>query len=139
VANAVLHDVDAGVKELLEGIAEWNSTGLVVTTGLGYSMVTHAYFQAGRWEETLKYAQIGIEHIASCEEKHFLSEILRYKAEVLAMDNSTADEAESLFKESIEVAKEQGSIALIERANNSYASYLQRIEKGQDAEKILNA
>ena len=67
-------------KELLEGIAEWNSGGLVVTTGLGYAMVADAYIRANRAEDALKYADIGIVHMEGCEEKHYHSELVRYKA-----------------------------------------------------------
>lgn len=124
-AKAVLEDVDKGVEELLEGICEWNASGLVVTTALGYSMVCDAYFQAERYEEVLKYAEIGIEHIGNVEERHFYSEILRYKASVLALDKDTLEEAEELFKQSIKIATDQEAIALIKRSTHSYEQCFQ--------------
>ena len=125
-ARAVLEDVDSGVEELLEGITEWNSTGLIVTTGLGYAMVCNAYSVAERYNDVLKYAQIGIDHIELLEEKHFYSEVLRYKAEVLSLDKKTQKDAEILFEKSIQVATKQGAISLVKRTENSYKKHIEK-------------
>ncbi len=122
-AKAILEDVDEGVQELIEGINEWNSSGLVVTTGFGYAMVCHAYSESKRYDEVLKYAQIGIDHLESVEEKHYYSEVLRYKAEVLAINGDT-DAANDLYDQSMKVATEQGSIVLMQRAENSRKEFL---------------
>ncbi|MFY0630854.1 MAG: AAA family ATPase [Flavobacteriaceae bacterium] len=125
-ATAVLGNLEEGVEELLEGIAEWNASGLVVTTGLGYAMVCNAYSQAGDHENLLKYAQIGIDHVESVEEKHCHSEFLRYKAEVLSLDKNTHKEAKELFEKSIEVATKQGAIAYVNRTKESYQRLLEK-------------
>lgn len=122
-ARAILEDVDEGVKELIEGIQEWNSSGLVVTTGFGYAMVCHAYSKAERFDDVLKYAQIGIDHLEKVEEKHYYSEVLRYKAEVLARSSDTAA-AKTLYEQSIKVAKEQGAVVLVQRSEESLRSHL---------------
>jgi len=120
-AKAILHDLDEGVVELLEGIAEWKAGGLVVTTGFGYCMVCHAYLVAEQYNSVLKYAEIGLDHFSQVEERHYYSEILRYKAEALAMTKDTLDEAKDLLKESIKIAEEQGAVALVERSQKSLA------------------
>ena len=122
-AKAILKDVDTGVEELIEGIQEWNSSGLVVTTGFGYAMVCNAYMNVEQHINVLKYAEIGISHFESVEEKHFYSEILRYKAEVLVLDENTKKEAEGLFKKSIDLAKKQGAISLVKRSEDSYKKH----------------
>ncbi|BDD12514.1 adenylate/guanylate cyclase domain-containing protein (plasmid) [Fulvitalea axinellae] len=122
-AKAVLVDVDEGVKELLEGIAEWNSAGMVVSTGFAYAMVCDAYIKAKRFEEAEKYADIGIAHNKKYEEKHFYSEILRYKAEILARNTATQNEADEFYQQSLAVAEKQQAPVLIQRTKDSYASF----------------
>ena len=125
-ATAVLESLEEGVEELLEGISEWNASGLVVTTGLGYAMVCNAYSQAEQYQDVLRYAQIGIDHIESVEENHCYSELLRYKAEALSLDKSTHKEAIELFQKSIKIATEQGAIAFVERSKESYNKFTER-------------
>ena len=124
-AKAILEDVDEGVAELLEGIQEWNSSGLVVTTGFGYCMICHAYKSAERFEDVMKYADIAIEHFNNVEEKHYYSEALRYKAEMLAQSESKT-EAEKFYQQSLEVANSQGAVTLAERTKDSMSKYLNK-------------
>ena len=125
-ATAVVADVNAGTIDLLEGMAEWGANGQMVTTGLNYALLTDAFYQAEDYECARTYAQLGLEHIASCEEKHYLSELLRYKALVLAQDEDQAEEAKSLFLQSIQVAEEQNASVLIRRSKESYQAFQAR-------------
>ena len=135
-ARAVLDDLDEGVKELLEGIREWNAAGLVVTTALGYSMVCHAYLQAGKFDKVLEYAQIGLDHIAEVEERHYHSELLRYRGEALSKDPSKSNEAEAAYKESITVAKGQEATALVQRSIESYTGFLEQSGRSGEVSEI---
>lgn len=123
-ATAILHDLEAGVKELLEGMNEWNSAGLVVTTGLGYAMVADAYLHANDYDNCLKYAQMGIDHMEGCEEKHYLSEVYRYKANAMAGSGSDHADVQACFERSIEVAKQQKAASLVERTERDLSVFL---------------
>lgn len=123
-ATAVQDDLETGTKELQEGMAEWSANGQLVILGLCNAMLADAFYQKGDFEKTLDFAQRGIDHIDQCEERHYLSELLRYKALAIAQDPQQRTTAQELFQESIKVAEEQGAVALVKRSKESYAAFM---------------
>lgn len=119
-ANAAKGDIDGGAADILLGMGQWKAGGSVVTIGLSYSMLVDGYLRAERYDDAIHYIEEGLEHIESAEEKHYYSELLRQKAEVLVHTNGDAAEIENLYEQSLKFTCEKQLKALEKRTLQSY-------------------
>lgn len=121
--TARLGDVDAGIREIKEGIILFANGGGVVTTGISNSLVVDAYLYARRYAEALKHAEETLVLLGKIEERHYFSELLRQKAEALVALDGDAAAIELAFEASATEAHLQGLSVLAQRTANSYDRY----------------
>jgi tetratricopeptide (TPR) repeat protein len=122
-AKAITDNSAAGIKEMLEGLELWTSTGGVVSLGFSIAMLVDACMKTERFSEALVYVNKGLHFFSTNEQKYYQSEIFRQKAEILSMTVPYNDEVEELYGQSLLLARTQKAVALEQKALNSWKKF----------------
>jgi len=131
-----LGQIDRGLEELKDGLAAHTLTRSTLMRPYYLVLYAGALLRARRFEE----AQAMLDEsrvVAEWTSQHaYDSEHRRLAAEVL-LKCGKPDEAEPLYRESLEIARSQGSTWLELRAGRGYASFLIERQRGNEARGVL--
>ena len=126
-----LGQIDRGIEELKSGLAAHTLTRSALMRPYYLVLYAGALLRARRFDDAMA-ALSESRAVADATTQHaYDSEHRRLHAEVL-LKTGNADAAETSYRESLEIARRQGSTWLELRAARGYASYL--IERGRSAE-----
>jgi tetratricopeptide (TPR) repeat protein len=125
-AQAALGETYEGIRNILTGISQWKAGGGVLTLALSYSFVIDSYIREKRYEDAEKYVNIALDHFDAVQEKHYWSELIRQKAEILFHTTDRHEEIEKLYQQAIAFTKEKELVALEKRTMESYSIFLDK-------------
>ncbi len=125
-------------EEIQEGMALVGRTGNQALAPLILVTLADSSRAAGRDAEAVSAADLGLAIGERTKQYFWRSELLRHKGEAsLQLEEHTESEAESLFRNAIEVARSQEAKTLELRAATSLARLWQRQGKGKAARALL--
>jgi len=140
-------EVEAGLDNLRQGLAEYQATGQKMSLSLLLLMFAEAYGESGQPEEGLQEIERALVFIEESGERFAEVEVLRVKGELLSqrhhqiLEDGEGGEidlqVEECFRRAIEVAGEQGAKSWQLRGVISLAHLLQRQSREAEAIALL--
>jgi predicted ATPase len=104
-------EIDAGVDELIRGLAAWRKTGARLWLPIFLALEAEGHFKAGRNQAALHSIEQALATSEETGERWALAEILRVKANLLlATGRGRPEEVERLLTESLETARRQQAL-----------------------------
>jgi predicted ATPase len=98
-------EVDAGVDELIRGLAAWRKTGARLWLPIFLALQAEGHFKAGRNQAALHSIEQALATSDETGERWAIAEILRVKANLLqTTGRGKAEEVEGALVESLEIA-----------------------------------
>ncbi|MCP5065294.1 MAG: AAA family ATPase [bacterium] len=136
-ARAHLGEADEGIAEMQRGIVEVAGTGGKIGAGEGMSMFGEVLLSVGRGEEARGALGIGSSLSEQNGEHLWDVELRRLQAEILLDVDDASTEAEGLFQEALEIARNQKAKSWELRAATGLARLWQRQGRESEARDLL--
>jgi class 3 adenylate cyclase/predicted ATPase len=131
-------EVDAGVDELIRGLAAWRKTGARLWLPIFLALQAEGHFKAGRNQAALHSIEQALATSEETGERWAIAEILRVKANLLqTTGHGKAEEVEGALFESLEIARQQQAKSWELRAATSLAQLWRDQGKVQQARELL--
>lgn len=119
-AEAEVGDVEAGSKQMLEGLDAFDNTGARMMGTVFYALLAEAHQRAGRAQDALAAVDRGLAEAESFGERFYEAELYRLRGELLLeVSPEKAGEAESFLRRALEIARAQGAKPLQMRVEAS--------------------
>jgi serine/threonine protein kinase len=128
-ARSASGDTAEGIARIKEGIRDYQATGAILRLPYFLSLEAEALFLADRTVEALEAIREAIVVAERSEGRWWSAEMYRLRGVFLAAMGADERQIEGSFCEAIRIAREQKSISLAKRAEESYAGY--RRQKGK--------
>jgi tetratricopeptide (TPR) repeat protein len=122
-ASVRLGDADAGLEELMRGLAAARSTGALMHESLHLAMLADAYLQVDEPEAALEAAEDGLAQAARQRSAFFEPELERLRAVALLRGDAPAEAVQAALDAAIRLARRQGSRSLELRAAVTQARF----------------
>ncbi|WP_316190586.1 adenylate/guanylate cyclase domain-containing protein [Bradyrhizobium sp. SZCCHNS2096] len=138
-AAAELGDIDDGLKQLQAGLDAYEGTDSWLASSWFRSMLACAYVRAGMPDAALR-ALDGALAMAKRTGDHFLlAEIYRLQGDITLMQGglTAAPDAEELFRQSLDIAREQSALSWELRSSVSLARLLRDTGRQQQAAELI--
>jgi class 3 adenylate cyclase/tetratricopeptide (TPR) repeat protein len=126
---------EEGVAELRKGLEIFRTTGQRVSHRLYLCWLAQAFARAGALAEASATVEEGLG--MSPEERLLEPELHRLRAELLIGQGGDTAQAEASFREAIELARRLAAHSLELRAATSYARWLGRVGRADEARRWL--
>jgi len=127
-----------GVQQIQQGIAAWQATGAEVNRPWWLALLAEACGKAGRAEEGLTAVAEALIAVHAKANRVCEAELYRLKGELqLLLATDKAAEAETCFRQALDVAHQQQAKSLELRAAMSLSRLWQRQEKRAEAHELL--
>jgi class 3 adenylate cyclase/predicted ATPase len=131
-------EVDAGVDELIRGLAAWRKTGARLWLPIFLALQAEGHFKAGRNQAALDSIEQAISTSDETGERWATAEILRVKANLLlATGRGRREEVERLLIESLEIARRQQALCWELRTSCDLGQLWQEQGRNNEAQKLL--
>jgi predicted ATPase len=131
-------EVDAGVDELIRGLAAWRKTGARLWLPIFLALQAEGHFKAGRNQAALHSIEQALATSDETGERWAIAEILRVKANLLqTTGRGKAEEVEGALIESLKIARQQQAKSWELRAATSLARLWRDQGKVQQARELL--
>jgi predicted ATPase len=131
-------EVDAGVDELIRGLAAWRKTGARLWLPIFLALQAEGHFKAGRNQAALDSIEQALATSDETGERWAIAEILRVKANLLlTTGRGKAEEVEEALIESLEIARQQQAKCWELRSATSLARLWRDQGKVQQARELL--
>jgi predicted ATPase len=131
-------EVDAGVDELICGLAAWRKTGARLWLPIFLALEAEGHFKAGRDQAGLHSIEQALATSDETGERWAIAEILRVKANLLlTTGRGKAEEVEEALIESLEIARQQQAKSWELRSATSLARLWREQGKPQQARELL--
>jgi class 3 adenylate cyclase len=127
-------DLDAGLALMVDGRQRWHAGGAGVETCWFAARLAELCLAGGRAEEALRWVEEGLSLARTNDDRCYLSELHRLKAETLAALGAGDEEIAAQFDAALRISGEQKAAVLSLRAAVSLARH-----GGNDAWRVLNA
>ncbi len=129
---------EEGIVQMEQGFSEWKSIGMVL--GLSYwpLWLAEGYAKAGRAKEGLSVLADALAMAEETEEAYCVAEVHRLKGELLLMQGEAEAEAETCFRQALDIARRQSAKSYELRAAMSLSRLLQKQGKQEEASEMLN-
>jgi adenylate cyclase len=134
VAIARLGKLESGIGILRQGLDAWKATRTGMALAYWHTELAQLYLLAGKREEGLAALD---ESLGYEEEVYWLPEQNRVRAELLLLAPGNDEQAESLLRQSLDLAKSEGARSLGLRSAMSMARLLQRLKRVDEARELL--
>jgi predicted ATPase/class 3 adenylate cyclase len=132
-------EVDAGVDELIRGLAAWRKTGARLWLPIFLALQAEGHFKAGRNQAALDSIEQALATSDETGERWAIAEILRVKANLLlAMGNGRREEGEGLLIESLEIARRQQALCWELRTSCDLGRLWQEQGRSKEALQLLH-
>jgi predicted ATPase len=122
-ARSASGDTAEGISRIEDGIADWSANGAVLGLAPDLALKAEALHLADRTSEALEAINEAEALVERSEERMWCAELHRLRAVFLATLGAEEVQIEASFCEAIRTAKEQKSVSLEKRAEESYAEY----------------
>ncbi len=99
----------AGIAELRRGIDLWQATGNALNQTIAMTMLAECLWKDRQEDEALAILTEEIPAATARHEGHYLSEVYRVKAEILASAMNRPEEAEPLLEQALELTRSAGA------------------------------
>jgi predicted ATPase len=116
-------DLTLGISWIEEGIQDYRASGAIIATPYFLSLKARALYLAGRASEALELIEEAKAVVERSEARVWCAELHRLRGVFLAAIGAEQAQIEASFCAAIRVAKEQKSVSLEKRAQESYARY----------------
>jgi class 3 adenylate cyclase/predicted ATPase len=131
-------EVDAGLDELIRGLAAWRKTGAQLWLPIFLALEAEGHFKAGRNQAAVHSVGQALATSDETGERWAIAEILRVKANLLlTTGRGRAEEVEGVLIESLEIARQQQAKSWELRAATSLAHLWRDQGKVQQARELL--
>jgi len=131
-------EVDAGVDELIRGLAAWRKTGARLWLPIFLALEAEGHFKAGRNQAALHSIEQALAFSDETGERWAVAEILRVKAHLLlTTGRGRPDEVEKLLIESLEIARRQQALCWELRTSCDLGRLWQEQGRSKEAVKLL--
>jgi class 3 adenylate cyclase/predicted ATPase len=131
-------EVDAGVDELIRGLAAWRKTGARLWLPIFLALQAEGHSKAGRDQAALDSIEQALATSDETGERWAIAEILRVKANLLlTTGHGRAEEVEGALIESLEIARQQQAKSWELRSATSVARLWRDQGKVQQARELL--
>src|SRR5215469_8096848 len=131
-------EVDAGVDELIRGLAAWRKTGARLWLPTFLALEAEGHFKAGRNQTALHSIEQALATSDETGERWAIAEILRVKAHLrLATGRRRPQEIEGLLIESLEIARRQQALCWELRTSCDLARLWQEQGRSKEALQLL--
>src|SRR3990172_8041260 len=140
---------EEGIEQMRQGLASWQATGAELYRSYWLALLAEAYGKAGQTEEGLTVLAEALAVVNKNSERFYEAELYRLKGELLLMqavgagsipDEFVGDaptEAETCFRQAIDIARCQSAKSLELRAVISLSHLLQKQGKKKEARRML--
>jgi TOMM system kinase/cyclase fusion protein len=130
--------VEEGMAQMQQGLAAWRATGAVVFQPYGLALLAEASAQAGQHEAGLTLLAEALALTNDKGERRWEAELYRLKGELLLARSPEHDaEAETCFRQALDIARRQQAKSWELRAAMSLARLWQRHGKRAAAYELL--
>jgi predicted ATPase len=129
---------EEGIAQMQQGLAAWHATGAAVFRPYGLALLAEAYAQVGRGEEGLTLLAEALAVTNEKGECRWEAELYRLQGELLlARDTGQDTEAETCFRQALDIARRQQAKSWELRAAISLARLWQQQRQRQEAYDLL--
>jgi predicted ATPase len=126
------------MAQMQQGLTAWRATGAAVFQPYGLALLAEASAQVGRREEGLTLLAEALVLTNDREERRWEAEVYRLKGEVLLAHTAESDlEAETCFRQALDIARRQQAKSWELRAAMSLVRLWQRQGKRAEAHALL--
>jgi predicted ATPase len=129
-------EFEAGVAHLRQGLAATLSAGATVARSWFLALLAEAYGKGGQPEEGLTVLAEALMFVEQNDERFWEADLYRLQGELLLMLGKP--EAETCFRQAIEVARRQEAKLLELRAVVSLCRLLQKQGRGEEGRQMLS-
>jgi predicted ATPase len=131
-------EVDAGVDELIRGLAAWRKTGARLWLPIFLALQAEGHLKAGRNQAALDSIDQALATSDVTGERWAIPEILRVKANLLlATGRGRREEVERLLIESLEIARRQQALSWELRTSCDLGRLWQEQGRSKEGLKLL--
>jgi DNA-binding SARP family transcriptional activator/tetratricopeptide (TPR) repeat protein len=136
--RALVHHghAQAGIAEMQQGLADWQATGTKAWAPMYLGMLADAYLEASQLEQAQSALDKAFTAVQQSGERMVEAELHRLQGEVL-LAQAEEDEAESRFRQAVEVARHQHARSWELRATMSLARLLSQQGYVKEAHRKL--
>jgi predicted ATPase len=128
-ARSVSGNTAEGLLWIEDGIEDYRATGSIASVPFSLALKAEALHLADRTSDALKAITEADAIVESTGGRYMCAELHRLRGVFLMAVGAAETQIEASFREAIRTAKEQKSISLEKRAEESYAEY--RCQKGE--------
>jgi predicted ATPase len=133
-------EVDAGVDELIRGLAAWRKTAARLWLPIFLALQAEGHFKAGRNQAALHSIEQALATSDETGERWAIAEILRVKANLLlTTGRGRPEEVERMLIESLEIARRQQALCWELRTSCDLGRLWQEQGRSKEALKLLRA
>ena len=126
------------MAQMQQGLAAWRAAGAAAFRPYGLALLAEAYAQVGRCEEGLTLLAEALALTNDREERRWEAELYRLKGELLLVHSAAHHaEAETCFRQALDVARHQQAKSWELRAAMSLARLWQQQGKHTEARELL--
>jgi predicted ATPase/transcriptional regulator with XRE-family HTH domain len=132
-----------GVAQMQSGLSAWPATGAEIHKSYMLAGLSEGYAKAGQIDQGLNLLVEALAQVEKTEERFWEAEIYRLKGELLLQERELGGsrqddtDAETCFRQAIEIAQRQGAKSLELRATVSMGRLWQRQGKKAEARQVL--
>jgi predicted ATPase len=127
-----------GIAQMRQGIAAWRATGAELQRPYYLALLAEAHGKAGQADEGLRVLAEALSAVHTTGERQHEAEIYRLKGELLLQqDVPDEQEAESCFRQAVDVAHQQQAKSFELRAAMSLSRLWQQQGKCAEARQLL--
>ncbi|MCE7979581.1 MAG: 6-hydroxy-D-nicotine oxidase [Caldilinea sp. CFX5] len=136
-ALAMQGQVEQGIAQLQQGIAEWDALGLVLQRSYHLLLLAEAYTKAGQLAAALTAVEEALTAAYTSGERYLEAEAHRLRGQLLLATGPAVDAAEHAYQQALAVARQQKAKSLELRATVSLSRLWQQQGKQAQARQLL--
>jgi predicted ATPase len=129
-ARSARGDVAQGLAWIERGMKGWVATGAALAVSYYLALKAEALYLSDRTSEALEAIREAEALVEGREERWWCAELHRLRGVFLATSGADETQIEASFCEAIRIAKEQKSVSLEKRAEETYAEYRRQKASG---------
>jgi predicted ATPase len=129
---------EEGIAQISQGLAAWRATGAELYQPYWLALLAETFGKVGQTEEGLNVLAEALDTVQKNEERYYEAELYRLKGELLlALSAENQAEAESCFRQAIDVSRQQCAKSLELRSVMSLSRLWQKQGRNEEAREML--
>ncbi len=130
-------DAEESITRIHEGLAFWREKGSDLGRGYFLCLLAETHLNTGGWASALDALAQSQSFADQRDERYWESERIRLKGELSRARSNDSPQAETHFRQALEIATEQDTLSLQLRAATSLARHLHDQVRGTEARAAL--